>query len=77
MGETLLQKAMKVKRRSLMRERIGDQEIELALAWLQDKITISQAAKVVSPSGKNSGNVSYKLAICLKEAYIKNLISIK
>jgi hypothetical protein len=74
--ETLLEKAKKVPVRSRIKRSISGEDIELALAWMKGEVTLSQVAKV-SRHKTSSGNVLYRVAVCLREAYMQGLIKIK
>jgi len=64
---TLLEKAKGLKTKRL--SKVSDEEIELALAWVNDEVSFTQVMAVVQ---KKSGSAAYgKLAIALK-AYLQN-----
>jgi hypothetical protein len=75
---TLLQSALKLQKKMFYterRSRYSDQEVELALAWLEGKINhgaMRGAAKL--PVG--SGSYAF-LAVALRAAYRRGLIQIK
>lgn len=50
-----------------------DEEIELALVWLDDKISSGQINAAYGNS-KNAAHYLYRMAIALKAAYKKGLI---
>lgn len=63
---SLLEEAKKIKIKPRNRE-INIDQIELAIAWLKDEITISQVSKVL---GGRHGNAAYHyLAIGLRQAF--------
>lgn len=74
--KTLLEQAKEIKIRTRTYKKIEDEEIELALAWMKDEITIKQL-NGVSLKLKSSGNALYRVAIVLKEAYRKGKLVIK
>lgn len=45
---------------------VSEDERELALAWLRDEVTLTQAAKAMNASG---GSVLYRFAVCLREEF--------
>jgi hypothetical protein len=54
-----------------VRTEIDPEQIEVALAWIRDEITISQAGHVLS-AAKEPGSQTYvTLAIALRAAYRK------
>lgn len=71
--ETLLEKAKKssVKKRKL---KINEEEIDLVLAWMKDEIMMKDVARVleITPTA-----VYGKIALVIREAYIKGKIIIK
>ncbi len=61
--QSLLQKAKKIKGR--VQTRITEEDIELALAWVNDTISYGQVAKVYGYSGPSAAGYC-KLAQALK-----------
>jgi hypothetical protein len=50
-------------------------EIELALGWLSDEVTISQVSSVLG--SKSHGAALYRMAVALREAYRAGILKIK
>lgn len=68
MSKTLLEKASGIKvRTSWSRGGITDEEIELAVAWAEGRVGITQLAKVLGM--KVGGNTLYRFAFALKEGF--------
>lgn len=70
MAKTLLQKAKERKSKAVVE--IGDEEVELALAWARGEINLTQASEAI---GSQRGSAIYsRMALALKK-YIqtKNL----
>ena len=72
--ETLLQKALKVKKGHHRTLKYNSEEVELALAWLEDKITFTQVTIVINKTGSNLYNF---LAQALRKAYQKGKLKVK
>ena len=72
--ETLLQKALKVKKGHHRTLKYNSEEVELALAWLEDEITFTQVTIVINKTGSNLYNF---LAQALRKAYQKGKLKVK
>ena len=61
------------------RNNIDKDVIDLAISWLKDEIGTAQASKAYNQGKgvKSTGNVLYTLAVALKEAYKRDLITLK
>lgn len=72
--QTLLEKALAIPIRNYKNGESSPEEIELAVAWLQGKITVSQIAMVMDtrPSTMQS-----KLSILLRDAYNKGKLVVR
>ena len=69
---TLLEKALASPGNTRRNRPASDEEIELALAWLEGDITLTAAtvaAKGELAKGTHSGNYMYRIAYCLQQAY--------
>ena len=73
--QSLLEKALTAKRPDKRLERITPEEIELALAWLQDEVTLTQVAYALGMKGP--GNAVSRMAVIIREAYRAGLIKVK
>ena len=69
---TLLEKA--ISQRNSKRVKANQEDIDLALAWLQDKVITFQVAKAY---GVNGGNVYSRLAVALKSAFNKGQVKVR
>lgn len=72
---TLLQVAKQGPNVSKISKRISDEEIELALAYLKDEVSYSQIQAVLKM--KNGGGVYNFITTRVREAFRRNLITIK
>ena len=78
--ETLLEKAKKVEiriRASSLVESATEEQIELALAWTTDKITLGQFTKVLwdkESAGAVGGKALYTIACWLKAGIRKGIL---
>ena len=72
--KTLLQKALKVKMGHHRMPKYNSEEVELALAWLEDKITFSQVQSTINKTGSNLYNF---LTQALRTAYQKGKLKVK
>jgi len=77
MSQALLEQVKSKKGSKRQPPEITNEHIEVALAWLKDEVTRSQMSKVFSPKASNSGNILYKVALWLQEAYKKGKLEIK
>lgn len=73
--KSLLDKAKEVKRSDKRLNKVSYEQIELALAWMQDEVSLTQAATALGVVG--TGSISYKLALWLREAYRAGIIKVK
>jgi hypothetical protein len=64
---TLVERALA--RRSYNKAAATPEEIELALAWVQGRVTMTQASEALYPDEPASGKVLYRIAVCLRAAY--------
>lgn len=72
--QTLLQKAAAVNRQRSV-GRSTKQEMDLALAWLQDRVSLGQVAVAI---GKNDGSNSYNwLARVLRDAFRNSRLRVR
>ncbi len=56
---------------------VTPEEIELALAWLQGAITVTQANAAMYPDESNPGaKVLYRFAVCLREAHRQGTLQV-
>lgn len=53
------------------------EERELALAWLKDEVTLTQAAKALDPGKKVSGKALYRFAIAIRDEYRAGRITLR
>ena len=73
---SLLEEAKKIKTKSQMRLKCGNNEvIELSIAWLKKEVTGQQVSQVLNK--KNNGNIVYMIAFALRKAYEQGLIKEK
>ena len=73
---TLLEKAKKFSPR--LQKKITDEEIALAIAWMQGDVNLGQVAKAMGKQGKSgSGNSLYRIAVALREAHDRGFIRVK
>jgi hypothetical protein len=72
---TLLEKALAVKTKRRMKNSITDEEIELSLAWLADKVTGTQASKAMGHS--NTARFHSRIAVVVREAYRRGFIAVR
>lgn len=71
--EDLVKKAKEYKLRPKRGRDIGQNEIDLALAWLRDEVSYVQCTKVIG----STSNVYSRLALALQRAYDRGQIEIK
>lgn len=71
---TLLEKALLISQHKARTIKVNNEQIELAFAWLSNKINLKQACKVLKTS--STGTV-YTMALALREAYKQNKLIIK
>jgi len=76
MKKTLLQKAKEVKTHKKGRLVVGNEEIELAFAWLRDEVDLRQMSAVLGVS-YTGGSSLYRVSVFLKEAYKQGKLKIK
>lgn len=76
MAKTLLQKALETPARSINSNHVSEEQIELALAWMADEVTLTQVSLASGLKG-GSGATYHRLAMCLREAYRAGLIKTK
>lgn len=69
---SLLEKAREIPIRRRGAEGVTVEEIELALAWMKDEITLTQIARVMNHKGP--GTTVSRISILLREAYRKGMI---
>jgi len=74
MKKTLLQKAKEVKLKTAFRKSIDDEQIELAIGWMKDEISITQMSKVLN--WKVSGGTRSTVASWLREGYRRGKIKV-
>lgn len=79
--KTLLEKAKNVSPKSIkIKMNDFDEELEIALAWLNNEITTRQYFEAINGKPKKSsygGSILYRVATILKVAITKNKIIIK
>jgi len=73
--KSLLEQALDIDVKRTVAREMNHEEIEVALAWLADEITITQAAKVMGFKGA-SACVS-RLIMLIREAYRAGLLKRK
>ncbi len=71
--KTLLDRALTTEVTRINELHVGDEEVELLIAWLDNKITGKQAAIVI---GCSEQNVKGRMARWLKLAYKKGLVEV-
>lgn len=64
--KTLLEQAKILTDARVTNVRYSEEEIELALAWVSGEVTLTQVARVMSPTGKASGGYAF-LACALRQ----------
>jgi len=69
---SLLEEAKKIP--SNRTTNISDDDIELAIGWLKDEVTIGQVSKIYNTSGSNGYQ---KVARFLRRAYQTGLLQLK
>ena len=75
MSETLLQKAKAFQvAPGKNKNDIGQEEIDLAMAWLRGEVTNQQTSMALF--GKNKAHVLYYLSQYIREAYERGIITI-
>lgn len=72
---TLLEKAKAIKLEKRKIKSYSDEEIKLVLAWLEDEITMTQAAKALGYG--SPANIGYSFARMLKATYQQGKLQIK
>ena len=72
---SLVEQAMAIPRKDKRIDNISSEEIELALAWLQDLVSLTQCSKVLGH--KTPGPTVSRMGILVREAYRKGLLKIK
>lgn len=75
---SLLEVALKSTRRN--RVITTDEDLELAIAWMQDKVTMGQATKAKYGKGSDNGTggrILYLFAVAFKKAYQEGKIEFK
>ena len=53
---------------------VSQEQVEIALAWIKDEITMSQIAKTI---GRNSASTAWKLLMWIRSGVRQGLIEIK
>ena len=78
MKKTLLEKAKEIKIRRQLKG-YTNEEIELAIAWLTDEISLGQFTKVMwnTTTSASGGKGLYTIAVMLRDGYHKGLLTIK
>ena len=68
--QTLLEKAKKIStKRGITNSK---EDLEIALAWLKDEVTLGQVARVYgyeNTKGSSGGRILYRFAVCFRELY--------
>lgn len=72
MAKTLLQKALDAQDKSYKKD-ATDEEVELALAWVQGLISINQIRQA---TGQNHNTAVNRMAYALKEAYREGVLKL-
>lgn len=75
--KTLLQKAKEIKTHKHVGNAIGEEEIELGIAWLTDEITLSQLSGALGFPTIGGARCYNRIAIILREAYRTGLIKVR
>ena len=77
MKKTLLELATEVKHKNRPKTReYGEEDLDLALAWIDSKVSATQICKTLKKSGM-SGNYLYYISIVLRKFYREGKIKIK
>ena len=71
---TLLERARAHSPRRNPKKPVQPQEIDLALAWLQDEIHLGQVSAAYG--GEGTANTLYRIAVCLREAHRKGQLQV-
>ena len=74
MAKSLLEKAKSVPTKNRVRSALSDEEIELAIAWLNDEVTLTQAATAMGY--KSGGAWVARVALLLREAFRTGIIKV-
>ena len=76
--ETLVEKAKKISVGVSNKIPMTDEHIDLALSWMKGEIRLTQLAGVVGiTKGEYTGNLLYRIAQWLREAYRQGKLEIK
>ena len=76
--ETLVEKAKKIPVGNSNKILMSDEHIDLALGWMKGEIRLTQLAGAIGiTKGECTGNVLYKIAQWLREAYRQGKLTIK
>ncbi len=66
--KTLLERVKEIKATPTRKLPITDEQIDVAISWLKDEITLSQINKATG-NVSTSANGLYRMAVWLREAY--------
>ena len=76
MSKTLLELAKSSGENAAQNKPVSEEEIDLALAWMKNEITMYQVSTAYGKIHK-SGNVLYRVALVLRQAYALGRITVK
>lgn len=72
--QTLLEKAKSVT--NIRKNHITEEEVELALAWMRDEISMTQATVAIGQDKRQGAMIYSKFCLALREAYRAGLLKI-
>lgn len=75
MSRSLVDKAKNTEPRTLFKDDITPEHVDLAVAWTKNEINSKQFTSALG-SEANSGNYAYKAAIFIRQGVLKGWISI-
>jgi len=75
--KSLLEKAKEFKPGRTKCNQPTDGEILLAIAWLKDELRFSQICYALDIPTEHGGNLLYRIAVWLKEAYKRGDLKVK
>lgn len=71
---SLLEKALSVPLNQQRKNEITDEEIELALAWLDDRVGMKQISLVKYGTARSGNALAYWVLARVREAYRKGIL---
>ena len=75
MSKTLLELAKSSGENAAQNKPVSEEEVDLALAWMKNEITMYQVSTAYGKT--QSGNILYRIAIVLRQAYALKRIIVK